>query len=130
MEMGAAPKSKVLCLSERGLKTRVVTVGESHHQVNGHLVRKRLFSGLRHTPGARYPLEGASDEKIIQELVGAIGQTLVSTDLTRATDLLPFDLILSVISGIWKSGRITLEELQCLHLLHGPQKLSYNIEGE
>jgi len=102
------------------LKTRVVTVGQAHLQTRGHLVRKRLFNGLRHTLGTRYPLEGASDEKIIQELLGASGQTLVSTDLTRATDLLPLDLVDAVIKGLEESKRLPPEDIETLHLLHGP----------
>ena len=107
-------------LAERGVKTRVVTTGPAYAQVLGHAVRKRLFKALLHTPGTLAPLKGASDDKIISGLIGGHGDVLVSTDLTRATDLLPLDLVEAIIDGLQASGRLSELELRILRHLHGP----------
>jgi hypothetical protein len=109
------------------VKTRVVTTGPAYTQVLGHTVRKHLFSALRHTPGTHAPLTGARDEALIEHLVGGHGEVLVSTDLTRATDLLPLDLLSAVIDGLEESGKLSGLEIRILRHLHGPQVLEYGI---
>lgn len=119
------PRHRVTCITERGLKTRVVTVGPAWCQVLGHSVRKHLLRGLRSTPGAYQPLVGAKDEDLVRHFDGACGDVLVSTDLTRATDLLPLDLVKAVVDGLEASGRLTPLEIEILRVLTGPQCLEY-----
>jgi len=125
MEEEKYPEHRIACLAERGLKTRVVNVGPAWCQVLGHSVRKRLLGGLRATPGAFQPLKGASDREIIELFSGSVGDVLVSTDLTRATDLLPHDLVRAAVDGLRDSGMITAMELEVLEALSGPQLLHY-----
>jgi len=125
---GEVPLHRVTCLSERGLKTRVVTVGPAWCQVLGHSVRKRLLRGLRATKGAYQPLVGATDDEICSLFDGSIGETLVSTDLTRATDLIPLPLARAVVDGLADSGRLSALELDVLRALTGPQRLLYGSE--
>ena len=53
-------------------------------------------------------------------MLGAKGDLLVSTDLTRATDLLPLDLASALIDGLGDSGKFSDLEIQILKDLHGP----------
>jgi len=69
-----------------------------------------------------------SDQELIDHFSsgdGAHGDVLVSTDLTRATDLLPLDLLQAVIDGLRDSGRMSPLELEILEHLAGPQDLLY-----
>ena len=125
---GQPPRSRVTCLRERGLKTRVVTVSPSSCQTLGHAVRKRLLKALKSTPGTYAPLTGASSSEIGGLFVGKEGTTLVSTDLTRATDLIPHDLASAIIDGLADSGRLTPLEISVLRILAGPQTLVYGEE--
>jgi len=120
LRSGELPRHRVSVLAERGVKTRVVTTGPAYTQVLGHAVRKHLFSALRHCPGTLAPLSGAQDEALIKHLVGGHGGVLVSTDLTRATDLLPFDILTAVIDGLVESGKLSELEIEILRHLHGP----------
>jgi hypothetical protein len=122
---GHNPLHRVACITERGLKTRVVNVGPAWCQVLGHSVRKRLLKGLKATPGAYQPLVGAKDEDIFKLFEGCSAETLVSTDLTRATDLLPFDLVKAVVDGLEDSGKLSKMEIDILRTLTGPQDLIY-----
>jgi hypothetical protein len=116
-------------LSERGLKTRTVSIGEAHWQTLGHCVRKRLFHALVNTPGTHAPLIGADGAKIASLLEGGYADVLVSTDLTRATDLLPLDLCAAIVDGLEQSGRLSETEIGILRILTGPQRLEYS-DGE
>ncbi|UHK02996.1 MAG: RNA-dependent RNA polymerase [Hangzhou narnavirus 3] len=127
-ESNWTPRHRVTCLAERGLKTRVVTVGAAWAQVLGHSVRKRLLRALRSDAGAYAPLKGARDEELSELFVGGYGNTVVSTDLTRASDLLPFDLLSSMIDGLEDSGRLSFLEIKVLRALSGPQVLFYGKE--
>jgi len=57
--------------------------------------------------------------------LGGHAETLVSTDLTRATDLLPLDLVAAVVDGLEASGRMSELEVEILRALSGPQLLHY-----
>lgn len=122
------PLHRVTCLSERGLKTRVVSVGPAWAQVLGHAVRRRLFKALVHTDGTFAPLRGAKDSELLSLFEGGHSEVLVSTDLTRATDLLPLDLCKAVVDGLEDSGKLSPEEVSVLRLLTGPQRLRYGSE--
>lgn len=124
------PLHRVACITERGLKTRVVNVGPAWCQVLGHSVRKHLLRGLRATQGAYQPLVGAKDGDILRLFEGSCGDVLVSTDLTRATDLLPLDLVSAVVEGLSDSGRLSKLEVDVLRALTGPQDLLYPSRGE
>lgn len=129
MEKGETPRHRVAALAERGLKTRVVTVGPAWCQVLGHAVRKHLLRGLKATPGAYQPLVGASDEDLLKLFEKSVGDVVVSTDLTRATDLLPLDLCAAVVDGLADSGKLSSLEIEVLRVLTGPQLLEYPGEG-
>jgi hypothetical protein len=105
-----------------------VTVGPAWSQVLGHAVRKRLLLALKSCPGTFAPLTGASDEELIKLFVGGHSETLVSTDLTRATDLLPLDLVGAIVDGLAESGRMSSLEIEILRALSGPQVLNYGKE--
>jgi len=122
---GDTPRHRVECITERGLKTRVVNVGPAWCQVLGHSVRKHLLRGLRATPGAHQPLKGVSDEELVGHFNGATAEVLISTDLTRATDLLPHDLVKAAVDGLEESGKLSLLEIDILRSLTGPQQLIY-----
>jgi hypothetical protein len=115
----------VTVLSERGVKTRVVTVGPAWSQVLGHAVRKRFLRALKACPGTFAPLTGASDEQLLGLFTGGHSDTLVSTDLTRATDLLPHDLVAAIVDGLAESGKLSDLEVEVLRALTGPQILAY-----
>lgn len=119
------PSHRVTVLAERGLKTRVVTTGRNYTQVLGHAVRQRLLQALKHTPGCLVPLTGARDSEIIGRMIGKKCDVLVSTDLTRATDLIPHDLAAAVVSGLSESGKLHSAEVEVLARLTGPQQLVY-----
>lgn len=119
------PSHRVSALSERGLKTRVVTVGPTHVQVLGHTVRKRMLNALRHTEGTYAPLSGATDDEIEKIFVGSTSSTMVSTDLTRASDLLPLDLVSAIVDGLSASGKFSHLEIEVLRLCTGPQRVTY-----
>lgn len=53
-------------------------------------------------------------------MAGAVGSVIVSTDLTRATDLLPLDLISALVDGLEDSGRFSQLEISILRDLTGP----------
>jgi hypothetical protein len=57
--------------------------------------------------------------------VGGKAEILISTDLTRATDLLPLDLIAALVQGLQDSGRLSPLEIEVLRNLTGPQDLVY-----
>jgi len=119
------PRSKVIALRERGLKVRVITKSPAGLHYLGHVARKRLLAALRSDPNAASPLVGVSDEEIIGHFVGACGDTCVSTDLTRASDLLPLDLLEAVVDGLEDSKMFTPLEIKILRVLTGPQCLEY-----
>nr|WAK75253.1 MAG: RNA-dependent RNA polymerase [Narnaviridae sp.] len=119
------PQHRVTCIAERGLKTRVVSTAPAWTQVLGHSVRLRLLGALRNVPGVKEPLKGAKDEAILNTFIGACGECLVSTDLTRATDLLPHDLVSAVVEGLGDSKKLSPLEMKILRLLSGPQELHY-----
>lgn len=120
----ASPPAKAVCLAERGLKTRVVTVSPSYLQTLGFCIGGRLRQALKRTPEAFAPLSGAKDEEILGHFTGCEA-TVISTDLTRASDLLPLDLCQAVVDGLEDSGRFSELELELLRVLTGPQHLFY-----
>jgi hypothetical protein len=119
------PAHRVTVLAERGLKTRVVTTGRNYTQVLGHAIRQRLMQALKHTPGCLVPLTGAVDSEIIGRMIGKRCDVLVSTDLTRATDLIPHDLAAAVVAGLRESNKLHPGEIKVLSRLTGPQHLLY-----
>jgi hypothetical protein len=123
LRAGEIPTHRLAVLGERGLKTRVVTVGPSWTQTLGHALRRRLYRALRTSKGTKDPLDGAGDDELIQEMVGGYSEVLVSSDLTRATDLLPHDLVTAITDGLADSGRLSPLEVQILKRLSGPQKI-------
>ncbi|UHM27598.1 MAG: RNA-dependent RNA polymerase [Sanya ochthera mantis narnavirus 2] len=130
VEQGDRPvRHRVACITERGLKTRVVTVSPAWCQTLGHSVRKRLLRGLRATEGGVPSRNQLQDEALLKLLEGCTADTLVSTDLTRASDLLPLDLVRAVVDGLERSGRLTTTEIRVLRLLTGPQILDYDVVG-
>jgi hypothetical protein len=119
------PASEVIALPERGLKVRVITKSPAGLHFLGHVVRKRLLSGLRRDPVSSSTLCGVKDEEVIKHFVGASSETCVSTDLSRASDLLPLDLVSAIVDGLSDSGRLPQMEVDVLRLLTGPQEIHY-----
>jgi len=122
------PPSVAVALRERGLKIRVITKSSAALHLVGHIVRKRLLDGLRRDPRSASPLVGVTDEMIKKELLGALGAVLVSSDLTRASDLLPHDLMAAITDGLEASSRFTPLEIDALRLLTGSQAIKYPAE--
>jgi hypothetical protein len=48
---------------------------------------------------------------IASHFSGSHGEVLVSTDLTRATDLIPLDLAAAIVAGLQQSGRFSELEI-------------------
>jgi hypothetical protein len=119
------PPSTFIALRERGLKVRGITKSPAGLHFLGHVVRKRLLAGLRRCPPCRSTLAGLDDEDLVRSFVGASADVVVSTDLTRATDLIPHDLVSAMINGLEASGKVTPMEVQVLRVLSGPQKILY-----
>jgi len=113
--------SVVVGLVERGLKTRIITKSPACVHLLGHIVRKRLLAGLRKDRSSASVLAGVSDEEIIAHYVGSVTETLVSTDLTRASDLLPLDLMSALAEGIFSSGKLCQIEYDALLACIGRQ---------
>jgi len=122
---GEIPPHKVTGLAERGRKTRVITTPSAGFSLLGHVVRKRLLAGLRRDPSARSTLVGIKDEDLVAFFQGASSDCVVSTDLKRATDLLPLDLVRAVVDGLAVSGKLPAWEVTVLEALTGPQEVSY-----
>jgi hypothetical protein len=122
---GSPPRAEAVVVRERGLKVRVVTKSPAFLHLAGHVARKRLLAGLRRDPASRSPLAGVTDEDVIGSLLGARAERLVSTDLTRATDLLPRDLLGALVDGLEASGRFLPVEVRALRLCVGEQRISY-----
>lgn len=120
-----APGQRASAVRERGLKARIVTSSAAAYQILGHPVRKRLMRGLKRTKSAQSTLLGMDNQLVINHLLGASAEIVVSTDLTRATDLLPLELVSAVIDGLEDSGRFPAWEVRILRLLTGPQEISY-----
>lgn len=124
------PPSVPVALRERGLKIRVITKSPAELHFLGHPVRKRLLAGLRKTPSSRSPLLGVTDEALRSHFVGARAEVVVSTDLTRASDLLPLSLVDAILGGLQDSGRFPPVEVEALRLVLGPQRVQFGESTE
>lgn len=124
-DLGPEVSNRVSVVRERGLKVRVVSSSPRAIQILGHLSRKRILAGLRKTTSAAMPLLGLPDEAISDQLRGAACEVLVSTDLTRASDLIPLELAESITRGLESAGKLTALEAQVLRSMFGPQSLLY-----
>jgi len=119
--------SDVVVLAERGLKTRVITKSPAGLHFLGHVVRKRLLAGLRLDSSSASPLLGLQDEEIINHFRGARAEVCVSTDLTRASDLLPLDLVKAIADGLEESGKLTSAEIDALRLCSKSQLVNSHL---
>lgn len=117
------PKAEVVVLKEHGLKCRIITKSPAPLVYGGHVVRRKLFRGLRKSPEISLLLEGKVNENF-QRYVGARGK-LVSSDLKAASDLLPLDLVGAVVEGLGDSGRLSCFELDVLRKCTGPQQVTW-----
>lgn len=117
--------SKPVALRERGLKIRVITKSPASQHFLGHSVRKRLLSALSKCPPSSAPFKGCKDEDILALLDGAKMNTVVSSDLTRATDLFPLDLVSAIIDGLAASGKLPKPEEEILRQLCGSQLIDW-----
>jgi hypothetical protein len=121
--------STFIALPERGLKIRGITKSPAGLHFLGHVVRKRLLAGLRRCPPCKSTLQGVVDGELVSSFRGACADVTVSTDLTRATDLLPHDLVSAVIDGLEASGKLSSAEVEILRLLCGSQEIVYPTLG-
>jgi len=117
------PRSSVAVVREPGLKARIVTKSEGAAVILGHMARERLFLGLRLDPALADVLSGDPDAAIRRLLPGT-GDVL-SSDLSRATDLLPLDLVQALVEGLVASGRFREGEVIGLRACSGPQSVSW-----
>lgn len=94
------PKARVTTVRERGWKCRIVTVSSAREVHLGHCLRKFLFRGLRKDIHVRDVISG-NHRKAVQETVkpGKTG-SILSADLTSATDLFPLDLVGALVDGL------------------------------
>lgn len=122
---GLPPLSSATCLAERGLKTRVVTKSPAYLHVVGHVARKRLLAGLKRDRHSASTLLGFRDGDLAEQLKGGASEECISTDLTRATDLLPLDLISALVDGLEDSRQFLDIEIRALRALSGPQRIRY-----
>lgn len=122
---GFPPTSQAIVLGERGLKTRVITKSPALLHLVGHLARRKLLAGLKRLPAVRSVLSGAPDEEILSRYTGARGQICVSTDLSKASDMLPLDLMSALLDGLEQSGRFTPLEIMTLFRATAQQTIAY-----
>uniref|UniRef100_A0AAT9H807 RNA dependent RNA polymerase n=1 Tax=Rhizopus microsporus narnavirus 1 TaxID=3156532 RepID=A0AAT9H807_9VIRU len=119
-------RAQAVALPERGWKARVVTKSSAALVCLGHQIRRWLFAGLRRDGRARHVLEG--EHKLAVE--GAmrdfgVTTTVVSSDLTSASDLLPFDLIQAIVKGLLRNRNVPEWFQPCLQSMTGPMVVGY-----
>jgi hypothetical protein len=119
-----ANRAKVEEIREPGLKVRIVTKSEGPTLVLGHTARRRLFQGLRQERAVKDVLAG-DEERALDSLIGVVGDVL-SSDLSRASDLLPEDLIRALVDGLVASERFDQFEVAGLQACTGAMKLEYH----
>jgi hypothetical protein len=123
LERGEYPSASVEILRELGLKCRVVTKSPAALVYALHPVRRRLLAGLRSCKEVGELLNG-NLRACLDRYVGAVG-TVASSDLTAATDLLPHDLVQSIVDGLAESGKFEPWEITSLRLGTGPQNVNW-----
>lgn len=130
LRAGKALPSYPVALCERGLKIRVITKSSAPLHFVGHPVRKRLMDGLRKDRSCALALSGLDDGRFFSHFDGAVLNSTVSSDLSRASDLLPLDLISAIIDGLERSGKVPDYEIQALRVVAGPQIVDWGFGPE
>jgi len=127
------PRGSAIVIAERGWKARIVTKSHSSLIALAHTLRLWLLEGLKKDPRISLVLEG-DHERAVEKVVGKLprlmnNRKLLSSDLSRASDLIPHDLVKAIYKGIKKStsGKANLTDqmetvfLACI----GPQELCW-----
>lgn len=127
------PSHEAHVVPERGWKSRVVTMGPAALVAYGHYLRSWLFSGLKRDGRCLETLEGGhrdAVEKVAEGPRKVDGRQFLSADLTSASDLLPLDLVASVVRGLVRSAPYLPEDaIHALWLLSGPQRVVWRPLG-
>nr|UYL95377.1 MAG: RNA-dependent RNA polymerase [Rizhao Narna tick virus 1] len=120
-------KHRILTVPERGWKRRVVSAPPAFATVAGTVLNRAMLSAVaRWGPCAAF-LRGdrrGAVESVLRH--ACMGDRIVSTDLTAATDRLPLDLVRGVVDGLvdgWEGLPPVWAE--ALYALTGSQKLQY-----
>nr|WAK75301.1 MAG: RNA-dependent RNA polymerase [Narnaviridae sp.] len=120
-------RSRVTCVAERGWKQRIVSAPPAFATTAGGCLNKALLRGVRRYGPCSLFLKGDRRKAVETVMAASRGRgTIVSTDLTAASDRLPHDLVKAVVVGItdgWKDLPPLWAE--SLFALTGPQELRY-----
>jgi len=118
---GLLPHS-VVALPERGAKVRVVTESPAPLVASLHWVRRTCFNRLKSLPWTRHVLFGERREAVEvlfkDEILGK--RTLVSADLTAATDRIPHSHAQALWKGIGRAIDLDPELLNVVIQSMGP----------
>jgi hypothetical protein len=132
------PRAKVLTISERGWKTRIVTKSPGCLVALAHHIRRWMASGIREDPAIREVLAGDHREAVESlfarppldpfRYLDESDQLILSADLKSATDLISADTYEAIVDGILASepGK-TLPPwaVETFRAATGPQILEY-----
>jgi hypothetical protein len=118
---------RVCTIPERGWKRRIVSAPPAAASVAGGVLNRALLAGLRKESRTRLFLAGERRAAVeVASRAFREGFSVVSTDLTAATDRLPHDLVRAIVDGLclgWDGLPGVWSEV--LYSLTGPQDLTY-----
>jgi hypothetical protein len=123
-ELQPFPSGRVAVVREFGLKARIVTTSSGYAIILGHAARRRLFKGLHRCKETAGSL-GSDEVATVRALLRGASGSVLSSDLTSATDLLPLDLVAGGVEGLHRSGRFLAHEISGLRACTGPQKVCW-----
>jgi len=123
------PRGSAIVIAERGWKARIVTKSHSSLIALAHTLRLWLLEGLKKDPRISLVLEG-DHERAVEKVVGKLprlmnNRKLLSSDLSRASDLIPHDLVKAIYKGIKKStsGKANLtDQMETVFFVHRPAR--------
>jgi len=122
------PPAVAMPVPERGWKTRVVTKSQGPSVALGQFLRPWLLRGLKRDGRSSTVLSGDSRKAVERAFGGRVrskGYKVVSSDLTAASDLLPHDLVESLVDGILDSRPLPDWARATFKALTGPMRIMY-----
>jgi len=120
-------RSKVRVVRERGLKARIVTASETEFIILGHKARRKILQALKRDKHCSDVLQG-NHGKAVARLSGGKGE-LLSCDLTAASDLMPLDLVASLVEGLLDTQLLDCEESLGLRACTAPMSIEWGEGG-
>lgn len=128
------PRAQAVVVCERGMKVRVVTKSPGALVATCHLARRWFAEGLRKDPSIRMVLAGDHEEAVEAMFGGGLrpGDTVVSSDLKSATDLISRETYEALWEGVRRSqpGQTLPKFLsRAVGLAIGPQVIEYPALG-